>query len=537
MLAPGSSVDRTRRTVASLASIIVVAIGVLALLGWLLDSAILKSIIPGLTAMNPMTAVGFVFSGIALWLAQASNPNRLSQLPALLVTIIALLKLAEIVFGWDIGIDRLLFLDQLQAESVPNRMAPNTAMNFLLVGVALYLTRHRLMRLSLVAQILTLTATFVASLAVIGYAYDARTFYGILAYIPMALNTAFAFLILCAGILSAQPDVGVMSVWRSHTPGGVLARRLTPTAIFVLLIMGWFQLVGQRVGAFDTKLGEALSAGVNVLLLLAVIWWTVRVIDRMDTERRRSEARYRALFEQSSDAIVVIDQNGRYIEANRQAENLTGYTRDELLRLSYDDLTADAPPEGDQVISGGNLNGESVITRKDDSTVTVEYAAVPIAGGVYQATFHDISERKKTEENLRRSLEHEQYLSGLKTRLVSMISHEFRTPLAVIRSSSDLLIHYSERTTPERRVKHLGNIQHQVNLLVQMLDDILIIRKAEMVGVEFNPQLIDLHTFCASLIAEVQPTTLTHHIEFSTSGDCANVSADPKLLRQALTRI
>lgn len=541
-----SEVRRKRSIPLVGAPIIVVVVGALVLVGWLLDSAVLKSVIPGLTAMNPLTAVTFILSGIALWFLIKPQPYPLSQLLALSVVGIAVLKLAEIVFGWDIGIDRLLFADKLQAESVPNRMAPNTALNFLLVGAALFLTSRRSHRL---AQAVTLLTVLVAALAALGYIYDTGIFYAISTYIPMALNTAMTFLALGVGILAIQPDTGVMALWRSRATGGVLARRLTSASVLVLLIMGWLRLQGGRAGVFDPELGEALFATANAFLLIGVIWWTAQVIDRTDQKRRgsevalgESEARYRALFENSGDAILVVDSQGRLFHANPEMERLSGYTHGELLSAHIGDLVPDLVSESgqplvDRLIEGKNGTGELTFVRSDASEINVEYIATAVAPGLFQAIFHDISERKKAEENLRQALEQERYLNELKSRFVAMVSHEFRTPLAVIRSSTDLLLHYGDRTTPEKREERLEKIQREITLMVQLLDDILIIRKAEDSGVAFNPQFLDLSVFCTNLITEIQPATPSHRIEFSSSGDCTQVSADPKLLRQAITNL
>jgi PAS domain S-box-containing protein len=529
--------------------ILIVGVGVIVLFGWLLGLNAIKSVIPGLTAMNPMTAVSFILVGAALWLLTTKQHTPWAQTLGLVVAGISLLKLIDLVLGTNIGIDRLLFPDKLNASAVPNRMAPNTVICFLLLGSALYLNGRANPRLVRFTQGLTLVTILIAFLALIGYVYDVTPFYGMLTYIPMALNTAIVFLIACLCLFSVQPSTGIMAVWRGTTTGAVVARRLLPAAILVPSVVGGLLLWGQRSGLYGAEFGAALVATLNVLLLIAGVGWTAGFMHRSDIARRKmeqalreSEARYRGLFENSSDTILIADEQGCYLDANPQAEQLTGYNRDEILSLCVNDLTFRVMPNTDhdlyqEISRQGGVTGEYMITRKDGTEVPVEFAAVSIAPGVYQSILHDVAAHKKLEDNLRSALDRQRELNGLKSRFMSMISHDFRTPLAVIVSSTDLLLSYGERMDYEKRTERLQKVQHQVNNLIEMLDDILVLGKADTLGVEFKPESLDLREFCTKLVSDIQPALTKHQIKFSSSGNCKGVKFDPKLLRQAVTNL
>ena len=187
---------------------IAVAVGCLILIGWLLGIETLKTILPGLVAMNPATAVAFILAGASLRLLDRAGP--LSRALAVAVALIGLIKLAGILFGFDLGIDQLLFRDKLGAvgDAVrPNRMAPTTATNFLLLGLALLLADAR----TRPAQFLALLIASVAALAFVGYLYGVQSLTGVAAYIPMALHTALTFLVLSTGLLCARPERGMMA--------------------------------------------------------------------------------------------------------------------------------------------------------------------------------------------------------------------------------------------------------------------------------------------------------------------------------------
>ena len=114
----------------------------------------------------------------------------------------------------------------------------------------------------------------------------------------------------------------------------------------------------------------------------------------------------------------------------------------------------------------------------------------------------DITRRRQAEDDIRLSLEKQKELNLLKSRFVAMTSHEFRTPLATILSSAELLKYYSEKMPPEERTEVIASIETAVKRMTRMLDDILLIGKVEAEKVEFNPQPLYLDGFCSAILGE-----------------------------------
>ena len=211
------------RFLASGAGAAVILIGGLVLAGWAFDVAVLKSLIPGLTAMNPGgTALAFLLAGVSLWTqaAAGATPRRraVGIAAAAGVLLIGLVRVGSYLAGWDVGPDQLLFRSALEREAartgLPNRMSPNTAAAFVLVGLALMLldarTRRRGVR---PAQLLALAAGWFTLLALIGAGHSAACLIGVTRFIPMALNTAVAV----RGPLRRHPELhapiaGMMAV-------------------------------------------------------------------------------------------------------------------------------------------------------------------------------------------------------------------------------------------------------------------------------------------------------------------------------------
>lgn len=130
-------------SVSRAASMAVVALGVLVLLGWRLDIPLLKSVCAGLPSMKPNTAITFILAGLSLWLLhpQARNPSaqRIGSACAALTTLISAAILSQYAFSWNLGIDQLISKEAAGAVGTPvlGRMSPITALTFVLVGVAL----------------------------------------------------------------------------------------------------------------------------------------------------------------------------------------------------------------------------------------------------------------------------------------------------------------------------------------------------------------------------------------------------------------
>lgn len=143
--------------------------------------------------------------------------------------------------------------------------------------------------------------------------------------------------------------------------------------------------------------------------------------------------------------------------------------------------------------------------------------------------------RKKIEEDVRRSLEKEKELNELKSRFVSMASHEFRTPLAGILTSASLIARYGGVDDADKRVKHVGVIKAAVTNLTNILNDFLSLDKLETGKVECHPEVIALDDFMGEVIETVRPTVKRgQRIVYERGGGIGPVRADKNMLRNVL---
>lgn len=162
-----------------------------------------------------------------------------------------------------------------------------------------------------------------------------------------------------------------------------------------------------------------------------------------------------------------------------------------------------------------------------------------------QAQNTALADAKKLTEKLtsqqaeiRQALEKEKELSSLKSRFVTMASHEFRTPLTTILSSAELLEKYANKLVQEKKLQHLHRIQASVKHMTELLNNVLLIGKAEAGKLQFTPVPLDLAQFCRDLVEELQLGTGSNHtIAFASLGECSTACMDEKLLRHILSNL
>ncbi|MGI9121694.1 MAG: response regulator, partial [Rubrobacter sp.] len=284
---------------------VLVGCGVLA--GWTFDAGAFRQVLPGPVAMNPVSAVGLLLAGVSAWLLQDERAEGwgrwISRACALVVALLGLTRLIQVLFGLEPGIDQILFPGRLVSEAAftgfPNRMAPDTALDFVLIGGALFYLDARTRHGRWGSQYLALAVFVFSVLAFAGYIYGVSNLYGNTSYIPIASMT---FVVLSAGVLCARPERGLMVVVTSRNMGGVVARRLLPAAILIPLALGWLRLRGQQVGLYDTELGVSLNTVGNMFIIAALVWWSARLLYRIDGERKRAEEEMRAARERAEVA-------------------------------------------------------------------------------------------------------------------------------------------------------------------------------------------------------------------------------------------
>ena len=302
----------------------------------------------------------------------------------------------------------------------------------------------------------------------------------------------------------------------------------------------------------------------------------------------------REIFQTMSEGIIMVDETGIIAVANPMAEQMFGYSAGELHKRSLESLLPERyrgahtafrhgfnkHPEPRRMGIGRDLTG----LRKDGKEFPVEISLsyTRVNGKLFIMAFiSDISQRKKTEDALKRSeeqlivyaaeleqkvqtrtealnssvanleaevrerkkaeeearkaLEKERELNELKSKFVSIASHEFRTPLSTVLSSASLIQQYKDKGDLEKLDKHVQRIKSSVNHLTLILNDFLSLGKLDEGKVEVNSESIDVNHFLQEIAEEVQSFLKDGQRMVTTvESDAKSIVSDSRILRNIM---
>lgn len=147
----------------------------------------------------------------------------------------------------------------------------------------------------------------------------------------------------------------------------------------------------------------------------------------------------------------------------------------------------------------------------------------------------EILERKKAEEESRKALDRERELNELKSKFVSIASHEFRTPLTSVMSSASLIDQYIERQEPDKIKKHVQRIKSSVNHLTSILNDFLSLGKLEEGKIDVKKEVINIDEFTKEVREEITPTLKPgQDLIIEQKSRFVEISTDPRIFRNIL---
>lgn len=290
------------------------------------------------------------------------------------------------------------------------------------------------------------------------------------------------------------------------------------------------------------------------LILTFVGGQIAQAIERKRAEQavRESEEKFRALFEASSQGVILHDEN-QYLEVNPAAVRILGYrSQEELIGRHPRDTSPPFQANGEptdllarqyieECLKRGSARFEWLAKRATGESIPLEVVLTRIewrGRQIIQAGINDISERKRAEEELLRSLAREKELGQLKSNFVSMVSHEFRTPLGIIQSSTEILADYLDKLDPADRREQLESIVKNTRRMANLMEEVLVLGRLDAGRMDFKPAPLDLRVFCQRTVDEVLSATARRCPVVLICPDAVNdVQADEGLMRHIFTNL
>ncbi|GBF39080.1 sensor histidine kinase [Leptospira johnsonii] len=561
-------------------------IGVSVLLGWVLDIEILKRPRISMVAMNPMSALSFILLGFAFYLnlnqPDSKTSRNIIRSIALFVISLGLSRLYSVLSGFDLGMDEILFPDKISAVVVngfPNRMAPNTAFDFAVLGSAVFLSSFRKEVLSSISNYLCILVLLIGLFSVIGYVYQVQEFYGILSFIPMAIHTAISFILCSFSLLLINGHSGFMKVFTSKSSGGILARLLIPFLIIIPVIFGYIRIYLNKLNPVSLELGVGFLMTGIILTFFILVWFVASQLEKSDTARTeaerklselnheleqlvnsktmdlfKSENRFRTIIEQFPYPVLTYNPEGVCTGTNFAWEEMWNTRRDVL--VDYNIL------KDPQIKEAGFLpfvekafGGEPAISEPfsyDPKLIgssgrnrwlqMVLYPVKNTAGNILEVivVHQDITASKEAENEIR--LLNNELEERVKVRTEQLvlankelesfsysISHDLRAPIRGISGFTQILMEDYGVNFDDEGKRIIGKIIENAKQMGQLVDDLL--EFSRLGRTELGEKEISMKELAMTVYKELINLESGREIHFEIQ-DIPNVRADQPAVRQ-----
>ena len=286
----------------------------------------------------------------------------------------------------------------------------------------------------------------------------------------------------------------------------------------------------------------------------SIISSTRDVTDQVDAEYklRKSEEQYRLLSENSNDIIGIHNLQEEFIYISPSCKQVLGYDARELLGKTPQQVfrKPHANCLGSEAIEVIKQQKEQkfimpVFTRNGEEKL-LEVWLKPVFKGdklvSLQSSSRDVTEREKLLGELEQSLIKERELNELRAKFVSTASHQFRTPLTVIQSGVEIMDMYLDDLPEKKQAKfqrQFKKIQEEVDRLESLMNDVLLLGRANAARTPFYPVEEDLVEFCRQIVENRYNNRYEpgRQVIFKVKGSPVPVNIDPKLLGHAFENI
>lgn len=463
----------------------------LVLFGWAFQVETLKSVFPGFITMKANTAVAFVLLSAAiagLRLRPRHPVLRVLPFGALLfVLALAAATLGEYGSGANWGIDEFLFEDLAGhgGKFPPGRLAPVTAINFILLVSSILLTENSWRKCFGIAQVLNISVFLISLQAFVAHFLGVKSTFGLAFYTQMAIHTTLLFITVTAAAMLLNPDRGFTAIFLSRSAAGMMSRRMIAAAVFLAPLINWCAERAQNADWIDADTAVLVRVTGTAAFLVLIVCRTAVELFQNEAKLTEFQNRFTAVLSSSDAILFAVDTDGVFTFSEGNGLKRFALRPGERVGQSIYETHRRKP----EVIAAVEraLRGESVTvtTEVDGRWVECLYSTARDAEGKINGVVGvamDITERKVAERDrekhvvVRRERDQAAAATRAKSMFLANMSHEIRTPINGILGMNWLLLETA--LTPEQR-EFARTIQDSSEHLLRIVNDILDISKVE----------------------------------------------------------
>jgi PAS domain S-box-containing protein len=442
MALPVPRAVRVALGLARLCALVVCAMGGLVLASWYFDLSAFDPLFPNLHSMAPNAGAGVFAAGLGLLCLTYRSLRPIAWLIGFALVLFGTATVAQDLFRFDLGIDRVLLGTATAATEASTRMAPGIAGSLIMFGLALLCAKGNRLG-SAISQILAIAMLAQVLIVLTGNAYGVSTADFPFPFTSMSVYGLLSVLLLAIGLLAASPEEGVAAAVIEKSPAGEMLRRLLPGILVLPLVIGWFARQAETASYYDSAATLAIFAVSSIVVLAAFTWTTIDAVRRSDRARNEALIELRGQREwlsttvgSISEGVIATDPSGSVLLLNKVAEQLTGWPLsdargkpiwevfrviDEKSRKPLDDPALRALRER----ATTRLESGALLLTRDDKELPIEDSGAPIlgfdgslAGAVL--IFRDVTERRRAAQR--------------QTMLVGELNHRVKNVLAIVQS-------------------------------------------------------------------------------------------------------
>jgi len=553
------------RSIIFLSGAIVLLAGMVTFIGWISGHLVLAGISPNYVPTSFASSICFILLGSILCLGICNSCQNATKIIIIGIIIImagySFLQFASAFFHTNLFIDHLLFPVHGKIDKFPiNRMSPYTGLLFFISNVAMLIKlfgKNKISSLNVVG-ILGLIIAFAGFLAGLGYIFGTPFLYSG-NIIPMAAPTAFCFLFLGCGLIAISGSrTVILRHFSGNTASARVLRTILPLIVAGILFDSFSQHFITNYFYINPALLLAMLTIILVILVSIVIINVTRIIfrnaDKEEEKRilaekalRESEEKFRAIFENNSSALAIIEPDTTISMVNNAYCQMGGYSREEVIGMSW---TQQIPPEDLERLKEYN---RIRLTNPNEAPEKYEFMFYHKNGELKHglmsvamieshhkiiASFTDITERKQSELQLQKYSEELKESNATKDKFFSIIAHDLKSPFNSIFGFSELLLE-NYREYDEKEIEDsLNVIRKSSRQAYDLLENLLVWSRSQTGKIDFNPETFALSQGISDTLAIVQSTAGKKNIQIINNiQEPCLVYADKNMLNTILRNL